>query len=95
MDGLTNAMMEMARDAESKHGDEWAILLEPNVGQSASPIYGYADGEMWQTPYRQETSDAAEDTALDGMCGLVVISSYWDDDEQEFVASASEIENDA
>lgn len=49
MSRLSDEMLEMAAAAEKRYGDAYSILLEPNVGNSASPIYRYIDGEADQT----------------------------------------------
>lgn len=92
-DGLTDEMMTLASRAEDKYGDGYTVLLEPNIGDSSSRIYSYFAGKLTELYGNQADSDSVESEAMQGMDGIIIISSHWSDAEQEFIVSEAKIDN--
>ncbi len=75
-------------------GDAYAVIGCRNVGDAASPVLVYnrdgsADGTQWQSA----TLGDAEEWAMNGMVGVLVVRGYYDNEERQWAAEIRRVEN--
>lgn len=85
---------EAVTHAVAEAGDAYAIIGCRNFNDAASPvcIYG-ADGIPGGTQWQAATLGEAEEWAMAGMVGVIVVMGYYDNDAKAWTAFSERIEN--
>ncbi len=84
---------ETVDQAAKMAGDRRAVLVARNIGDSAGNITILdGDGQESPTQFQNCDLDTAIDWAMEDMCGVIVVQTYWDNDTQEFVPTIEEWE---
>ena len=85
---------EKIQEAVTKAGDAYAVLVCRNVGDAAGNITIVdGDGNEGPTQWQNCDEENAIEWAMEGMVGVFIVRSWWDEDKKEWDAHIEEYEN--